>query len=231
MRIEAIIFDKDGTLFDFQATWGAWASGFLGELSDGDDDLHAVLADAIGFDPVAQRFSPTSIAVAGTPGDVASALIPYLPDPPRQSALVDRLNQAAAYAPLQEAVPLRPYLQALADRGLALGLVTNDAEAPAMAHLETTGIASAFGFIAGCDSGHGAKPAPGQILAALGAFGVAPEAAVMVGDSRHDLLAGRAAGTRTFGVLTGLATADDLAPLADAVMPDIGHLPAWLDAE
>jgi phosphoglycolate phosphatase len=52
----------------------------------------------------------------------------------------------------------------------------------------------------------------------------------MVGDSTHDLRAGRAAGMRTIGVLTGLATAQELSPLATAVLPDIGHLPNWLDA-
>jgi phosphoglycolate phosphatase len=50
-----------------------------------------------------------------------------------------------------------------------------------------------------------------------------------VGDSRHDLVAGRAAGMRCVGVLTGLADRADLSPLADAVLPDIGHLPGWLD--
>ena len=50
----------------------------------------------------------------------------------------------------------------------------------------------------------------------------------MVGDSRHDLIAGRAAGMRTIGVLTGMARAEDLADLADVVLPDIGHIPVWL---
>lgn len=52
----------------------------------------------------------------------------------------------------------------------------------------------------------------------------------MVGDSRHDLAAGQAAGMRTVGVLTGLASARDLADGATVVLPDIGHLPAWVDA-
>ena len=43
-----------------------------------------------------------------------------------------------------------------------------------------------------------------------------------------DLVAGRAAGMVTVAVLTGLAPVDDLAPLADAVLPDIGALPGWL---
>ena len=50
----------------------------------------------------------------------------------------------------------------------------------------------------------------------------------MIGDSVHDLDSGRAAGMRTVGVLTGLASRDDLAPHADVVLPDIGALPGWL---
>ena len=56
-----------------------------------------------------------------------------------------------------------------------------------------------------------------------------PARVVMVGDSRHDLEAGRAAGMRAVAVLTGVAVAADLAPHADAVLPDIGHLGAWID--
>jgi phosphoglycolate phosphatase len=51
----------------------------------------------------------------------------------------------------------------------------------------------------------------------------------MVGDSLHDLHAGRAAGMRTVAVLTGMASHADLAPHADLVLPHIGHLPDWLD--
>jgi phosphoglycolate phosphatase len=58
---------------------------------------------------------------------------------------------------------------------------------------------------------------------------VAPARLAMVGDSRHDLQAGRAAGMRTVAVLTGVARAADLADLADVILPDIGALPGWLD--
>jgi phosphoglycolate phosphatase len=72
--------------------------------------------------------------------------------------------------------------------------VTNDAEAPAHAHLNRAGVADLFDFVAGCDSGHGAKPAPGQLLAFARRTGLAPERVVMVGDSLHDLHAGRMPG-------------------------------------
>ena len=85
-----------------------------------------------------------------------------------------------------------------------------------------------FDFIAGSDSGFGGKPAPGQLLAFCDATGLAPDTCVMVGDSTHDLDAGRAAGMRCVAVLTGVATRTDLAPFADAVLTSVADLPAWL---
>ena len=123
---------------------------------------------------------------------------------------------------------MAPLLDGLRDSGYRLGVATNDAEAPARAHLNSAGITDRFDFIAGYDSGHGGKPAPGQLLAFAARIGQPPERCVMVGDSRHDLNAGRAAGFATVGVLTGFASEQDLSDLADVVLPDIGHLPAWL---
>jgi len=108
--------------------------------------------------------------------------------------------------------------------------MTNDTEYGARAHLGAAGVLERFDFIAGFDSGHGAKPAPGPLLAFARAVSVAPDRVVMVGDSTHDLIAGRRAGMACIGVLTGTALAEDLAPFADAVLPDIGHLPGWLAA-
>jgi phosphoglycolate phosphatase len=126
-------------------------------------------------------------------------------------------------------VPLLPLLSGLRDRGLRLGVATNDSEAPARQHLAAHGITDCFDFIAGYDSGHGAKPGPGMCLAFAAACGLPPRRVAMVGDSRHDLQAGRAAGMHTVAVLTGIAKAPDLAPLADVVLPDIGAIPGWLD--
>jgi phosphoglycolate phosphatase len=88
-----------------------------------------------------------------------------------------------------------------------------------------------FDFVAGCDSGWGGKPAPGQLLAFAERVGVNPLRSVMVGDSLHDLHAGRDAGMKRAAVLTGIAAADELAPHADVVLPDISHLAAWIDGQ
>lgn len=225
-RFKAILFDKDGTLFDFASTWESWAGAFLKRLGDNSDHAHD-MAQAIGFDLTIQHFAPSSVVIAGTPWEVAEALSPFLPS---MSILeiVDLLNEEAARAPQAEAVPLVPFLDDLRASGYRLGVATNDAEAPARAHLGASGITEHFDFIAGFDSGHGGKPAPGQLIAFARAMGLQPEDCVMVGDSRHDLGAGRAAGFTTVGVLTGFASRADLADLADVILPDIGHLTAWL---
>ncbi|THH35723.1 HAD family hydrolase [Aliishimia ponticola] len=221
-----ILFDKDGTLLDFSRTWDAWAKAFLTRLADNADHARE-LGDAVGYDLAAGRFAPHSVVIAGTPMEVARALERHLPGKSLPQ-IVNLMNEEAARAPQVEAVPLRPLLEHLRDRGLRLGVATNDAEAPAHAHLRAAGVAEIFDFIAGFDSGYGGKPAPGQLLAFADAMGLAPDRCIMVGDSRHDLLAGRAAGFTTVGVLTGYAVAEDLADLADAVLPDIGHMPDWL---
>ena len=228
-RFDAILFDKDGTLYDFQATYGGWALDLVNRLAEGDGALAGRLAAEIDLDPATARFGPSSVAIAGTADDIAAAFLPHLDAPPERRALVRWIDESAMSVPLREAVPLVPFLMGLTARGLELGVVTNDSEAPARAHLAQSGILDVFGFVAGYDSGHGAKPAPGPLLAGAAALNAVPARCVMVGDSRHDLVAGRAAGMATVAVLTGLASAGDLAPFADVVLPDIGHLSDWLD--
>lgn len=229
-EIRAVLFDKDGTLFGFEESWGAWTAGMIDELSEGAADRAAALAAAVRYDLATRRFAPDSPVIAATPGEVAARLMPLLPGQDA-TTLTARLDRLAAAAPMIEAVPLAPLMSGLRRRGLRLGVATNDGAAAAAAHLAAAGLSDSFDFVAGYDSGFGAKPGPGMLLAFAERIGLAPGTVAMIGDSTHDLAAGRAAGMRTVGVLTGPARADDLAPLADRILPDIGHLPRLLDGD
>ena len=68
MSIDALLFDKDGTLFLFEATWESWARAVLLRLSDGDLSRAEVLGRAIGFDLPAQRFERDSVVIADSTG-------------------------------------------------------------------------------------------------------------------------------------------------------------------
>ncbi|MEZ5779274.1 MAG: HAD family hydrolase [Paracoccaceae bacterium] len=228
--VAGLVFDKDGTLFDFKATWGGWAQRFLDELADGAPERARRLGAAVGFDTDTGLFAPDSPIIAHTAPEIALYLVPFLPGMEHR-ALVARMDALSATTELAEAVPLVPFFDRLSAGGMRLGLVTNDAETPARAHLNRAGVAGFFDFVAGADSGFGAKPDPGPLLAFADAVGLRPETIVMVGDSCHDLIAGKAAGMRAVGVLTGIAGAEELAPVADAVLPDIGHLPDWIAAQ
>jgi phosphoglycolate phosphatase len=55
--IQAILFDKDGTLFGYADTWLDWTENVLKDLSAGDKALFETLAGISGYDPVAKSFA------------------------------------------------------------------------------------------------------------------------------------------------------------------------------
>jgi phosphoglycolate phosphatase len=225
--IKGVIFDKDGTLFDFNATWGAWSRRMLASEAGGDTEIVAQLADVLGYDMDTDQFVAGSIVVAEPVEVIADTILRILPKL-EKGALIKRMNTAAATVPQVEVTPLWPCLRELRDMGLKLGVATNDGEAPARAHIEKAGVTDLFDFIAGSDSGFGGKPATGQLDAFCEATGLSAANCLMVGDSLHDVMAGQAAGMQTVGVLTGPAVRDDLAPHADVVLGSIAELADWI---
>ncbi len=222
------MFDKDGTLFDFHTTWTAWAAQFFLDIAFGDVALASKIAARLGYDFNARTFSKDSVIIAGTADEVTAALVAATPCWDAKTLLA-HVNKVAGEVPQSEPVPLIPLLTEFRAQGMKLGVATNDAEAPARAHLDAANITHLFDFIAGYDSGFGGKPNPGMQHGFCAAVGLKPEAVAMVGDSVHDLISGRAAGMTTIAVLTGMADKQDLAPFADTVLRHIGDIPAYLD--
>ncbi|SFR41836.1 HAD family hydrolase [Litoreibacter janthinus] len=228
-KIKGLLFDKDGTLLDFDATWGQWASRFFEDLAQGDPELLARLAGAVDFDIAAKKFNPTSPVIAGT-ADVAIDLLQPLVPHWEWQALMDYGNEKAAQAELATPCPLPQLFDRLDEMGLTLGVATNDAESSAQAHMRRLGVEGRFARILGFDSGFGGKPAPQMLWAFSEHCGFAPDEVAMIGDSTHDLHAGRNAGMVCVGVLTGPASRIELAPHADVVLDTIADIPDWLEA-
>jgi phosphoglycolate phosphatase len=230
MNIRGVIFDKDGTLFDFQSTWGIWTAQVLARIAGSDEALLQQLAEALGYDTQTRRVQPGSVIVAATPMDIAAVVKDCIPAL-SQTQICDWLNEEAKTAPQVLVTDLHRLTAELRRINLGLCVMTNDAETPARAHLASVQALDLFDFVIGSDSGFGAKPQAAPLLALADKMEIPAAACVMVGDSTHDLRAGRAAGMRAVAVLTGLAEADELAPLADAVLPDVSHLPPWISAQ
>lgn len=225
--VQAILFDKDGTLFDFQKSWSPWASAVIARLAQDDAHVAQAVAEVLGFDIAREQFLPDSYAVSSTPDEQVERLMPIFPQLSADEILAQMMSKMDFAVP----VPVRDLTKTLdifQARQIKMGVVTNDFEATAIEHLQHAGVSAAFDVVIGFDSGHGGKPAPEGCLAAVLALGAAPEHSVMVGDSLHDIKAGQAAGLRTVGVLTGTASRADLAPWADFVVQDISELAAFL---
>tara|TARA_B100000614_G_scaffold189073_1_gene170052 strand:- start:42 stop:755 length:714 start_codon:yes stop_codon:yes gene_type:complete len=221
--IRGLLFDKDGTLFDFEKTWNSWTSKILTEVSKQSNVSISALADAIDFDLKTGKLLPQSIVIAGTHRQVTAALHTKLSNwdfEHLESYLLDYVIETRQY----EVVPLQKYFQKLKSEGLLLGVMTNDAERGAQAHLAAAGILDLLDFVAGSDTGFGCKPAPEPLLAFAKITGLKPDEIAMVGDSLHDLQAAQAAGMMRIAVLTGVATEDELKKHADLVLPSIANL-------
>ena len=221
--IRGLLFDKDGTLFDFEKTWNSWTSRILTEVSKQSDVSISALADAIDFDLKTGKLLPQSIVIAGTHRQVTAALHTKLSNwdfEHLESYLLDYVIETRQY----EVVPLQKYFRKLKSEGLLLGVMTNDAERGAQAHLAAAGILELLDFVAGSDTGFGCKPAPEPLLAFAKITGLKPDEIAMVGDSLHDLQAAQAAGMMRIAVLTGVAKEDELKKHADLVLPSIANL-------
>lgn len=97
-------------------------------------------------------------------------------------------------------------LLALRAAGVRLACITNKPGPHARAVLDALVPAGTIECLITPDDGHGTKPHPGPLLAACAALGVAPEHAVMVGDSGVDVAAARAAGCGVITVRYGYGT-------------------------
>jgi pyrophosphatase PpaX len=111
-----------------------------------------------------------------------------------------RENHDAMTRPFPGAVEV---VAALRARGHPVGIVTAKWVEPAWRALRHTGLAPHVAAVVGADSLLEHKPDPAPVRLALAQLGRAPEEALLVGDSPHDVAAGNGAGVATAAALWG----------------------------
>jgi pyrophosphatase PpaX len=135
-----------------------------------------------------------------------------------ESKLVDLVAGYREYQLENHDRLVRPYdevastLAALHERGHALAVVTSKAEPLAHRGLAHVGLDDFFDVVVGLESCTRHKPDPEPVRVALDRLSMRPEDAVFVGDSPHDMAAGRAAGVATIAALWGPFSRAQLAP-------------------
>ena len=139
MHFDGILFDKDGTLFDFHKTWSNWTSDAIEYLCGDNSAKKKLVAKALGYDQKNQSFLKSSLLIAGTAEQAAEKIAPIINNMSQHEIEIFLLNSAKKVK-LIEVIPLEKFLKNLTLKGLKIGLVTNDFEAVAHSHLKTAGI-------------------------------------------------------------------------------------------
>jgi phosphoglycolate phosphatase len=211
MTTTTILCDLDGTLVDsrrdiavaFQHAWRTVVGGIPPSAT--------AIAQHIGK-PLAEMLSELGGTLS--PSLLSTFLIAYRRTYARQDARLTELYPGVILT-----------LQALST--FTLGVVTTKESGQAEIVLRRLALLPFFRHIQGGSVGLRLKPAPDTILAALAALRCAPTRALMVGDTPGDVLAGKAAGTRTCAVTYGFGTREALLQCApDHVIDSFGDLVA-----
>jgi phosphoglycolate phosphatase len=231
--IKGILFDKDGTLIDFNQTWLPVVTQLAQQLAAGNETRARALVEQGGYDWAQQRFRSGSVVAAGTIEDLVDLWHPGLGADERVTRVAeyDRIAVAEGAARAVAFDGLREALALLAQRGFILGIATNDSEAGARATTAALSLSQLFTVIIGYDSVAQAKPYADQLHLFAARTGLLPAQIAMVGDNPHDLEMAHAAGAGlAVGVLSGNSTRAELEALSDVILDGVVDLPDFFAA-
>lgn len=205
--VRCVLFDLDGTLVDSRRDIAAALDDALGEhgiAPVGVDRLAPLVGDGVSM--LIRR----ALTLTEMPLDLESAVLPtYLEAYERR-----HLETTTAYEGVPETI------EALAEREVAMAVVTNKPHGFSVSILEHLGMLRHMRVVIGGDSMVHRKPAPEPLLAAIAACDAVPAASVIVGDGDTDMQAGIAAGLYTIGVTYGFRSAEQLVEAGADVLID-----------
>lgn len=193
-RPAAVLFDLDGTLIDsIELILGSMRYAFAKCDAPTPTDAEWLTGVGIPLRTMFQRYAPDEEAID-------RFIAAY-----REHQFANHDSLVRCY----DAVPQT--LALLRERNHPLAVVTSKTTSLARRGLDYVGVMQYFETIVGCDSSERHKPDPGPVLLALDRLGYAPEEALFVGDSVHDIEAGNAAGVLSVAALWGPFTREQLA--------------------
>ena len=216
-RVDAVLFDLDGTLIDSAP-----------DLAGAANDLRLLH----GLAPLPYE-ALRPMAGAGARGMVGVAF-GLQPGDERFDELREAFLAHYERRLLQETVifeAMVPVLQRLDASVLPWGIVTNKVMRFAQPVVEGLALHKRAAAMIGGDSTAYAKPHPEPLLEAARRIGVEPSRCVYIGDDLRDVQAGRAAGMATLAAAWGYLGQGDAVEHwgADAVITEPASLLNWLE--
>lgn len=198
-QTQAILFDLDGTLIDttdlilqcFQFSWST-VCGFEHPRETLIDTFGTPLRDAMHC-LLSCDDSKNGIRGAEAENSTVEELL-------RAYRTFNALNHDALARPFQGT---REVLTELRRRGYSIAVVTSKGRELGLRGLKLCSLDDLFDSAVFLEDTEVHKPHPEPILVALDRLKTTADAAAYVGDSRHDIIAARAAGVRAVGALWG----------------------------
>ena len=201
-QIKTWLFDLDGTLIDSNSAvvecMKKTALDMGGEVTD-----EQVLRSSFG------RGLMNTIGPWVPAGKVDEALKKYLENFPRYVQANLRMYQGAL-----------ELLELLKSRQMPMAVITGNMQAECDGIYEKLDLAKYFPVTICADTIPFQKPSPEPVLEALKRLGQQLEGAVFIGDSEHDIRAGRLAGVITIAVRGGSSTEEKLTEAGPDLMLD-----------
>lgn len=238
-KIKGIVFDKDGTLLDFDRLWVPVAR-FAAERIFEKLGIPKVGIDSYIYD-IGIRDGSFDISAPfprGAFAEMTEILIRHAraggatqtDEEIIESSLVFFSKQAKAeaeIAPICEG--LRELLVSLRDSGIALAVVTADERKSALYCLGELGIADVFDTVLAFDGVHPPKPSPYYMTKFLTEHGFSPDEVLMVGDTDNDIQFAKNSGVRSVGVAKKEFNKRELERCgADFLIRDVSEIPELL---
>jgi N-acetyl-D-muramate 6-phosphate phosphatase len=213
-RVKAACFDVDGTLSDTDDNWVTQIEQRLHLLKKflPGDDLHAL--------------ARWMVMSSETPMNAVYHWLDVLSLDDNIARIYERLIQRRKQK-VQSFWLMAGAIEALAElsKRFPLSVVSARDEYTTQSFLDQFSLGSYFHFTATSQTCEHTKPYPHPILWAAERMQVPPENCLMIGDTTVDILAGKAAGAQTVGLLCGFGTERELRRAgADLVLKDLREL-------
>ena len=232
--IEAVVFDKDGTLIDFHRLWGQRARTAVDALVTrvrGSAALRQALYQGIGYDPLTNwpaGGGPLAITTNAKLNTVATTVLYQhgLNWPEAERYVEESFASCMSAPPERETIRplgnLETLFRTLHHHGLRLALATSDEGHITGAILDMLGWTEVFTLCVHGDDPRPDKPAPDGLWHIASSLELAPRQLMMVGDTGSDMLFATAAGAGCrVGVLSGAGQRADLEDHADVILDSV----------
>lgn len=236
-KAQAIIFDKDGTLIDFDAMWGGWVVYVAEQLQAVSGlDVHAAFYSAMGYDEKNKKVLPQGKLASQPMAQLYQLTVEVMQAVGLSAEQAERVVKQAWWIPdpvmlSKPLTDLWTLFSNLRSRGIQIAIATADDRAPTQAMIEAFDIEEFISTMVCADDGIPPKPAPDTMLTICERLKVDPSKVMVVGDTTADLKMARAADAgMVVGVLSGVSSSADLIHYADVLIESVDELHAYVEA-